>query len=90
MAGYASAQPRTAVYRYTFATGVDLCSKYRIKANHSTESHAHHARHICSHGNSDIFTVIETINCYQNILVYLALAHMHNIIMYMMPCTPII
>ena len=39
-------------------------------------SHTHilHSR-ICSHDNDDIFTVIKTMNCYQNILVYLVMSH---------------
>ena len=40
-------------------------------------SHAHITRrHIFGHGNSDIFTVAKTLNCYENILVYLAMWHM--------------
>ena len=81
MAGYASTKLCASVSMQTgtfsFMTGVDLCSKYRIKGLLPL-SHTHIMRsHICSHGNGNIFTVIKTMNCYQNILVYLAMSHMH-------------
>ena len=48
MAGYASAKLRGTVSMQTgtlsFATGIDLCGKYGIKAKHFSESCAHHAQ----------------------------------------------
>ena len=55
---------------------VSICAaNTTLKVKHSSESRVHH-EHICSHGNGDMFTVIKTVNCYENILVYLAMSHM--------------
>ena len=78
MAGYASAKPCAAVSMQaamlSFVSGVVLYSKYLIKGNALSHTHITHS-HICSHGNSDIITVIKKPNCYQSILVYLAMSH---------------